>query len=99
MDLRSATKHEIRFDIDLQKLHPGIFFTETYNPTRRHKSSLEREGTLRVRHPASTSEDEWFKPTLTEWEKYFEAVFDATVNIGQWYRISEKMKLEETNEH
>ena len=52
---------------------PGEFFTTAdYDSywTRRARSK-ERKGTLRVRHPRSNNNDDWFFPTLEDWERYF----------------------------
>jgi hypothetical protein len=97
MDLMSATKRVHRFDIDLQKLHPGRYFTEEYVPTKRLRSSVERKGTKRVRHPASTDEEDWFYPTIPEWERYFEWVRHETQEIAQGYRLSETMRRSKAN--
>jgi len=60
-------------DLYCKVLVPGEFFTTAdYDSywTRRARSK-ERKGTLRVRHPRSNNNDDWFFPTLEDWERYF----------------------------
>ncbi|MEM3049745.1 MAG: hypothetical protein QXT42_03360 [Thermoplasmata archaeon] len=58
---------------------PGEYFTdgweaykEFFPDWRRKKIIRGHKGTIRVRHPESSSEDDWFYPTIEEWKDYLE---------------------------
>jgi len=55
---------------------PGEYFTGEFNGylgyeyKPRKRSARDRKGTLRIRHPDSNSEEDWFYPSLEDWKDY-----------------------------
>jgi hypothetical protein len=65
---------------------PGEYFTGEFNGylgyeyKPRKRSARDRKGTLRIRHPDSNSEEDWFYPSLEDWKDYLLLIVEGLDN-------------------